>query len=120
MGAPMFGVFVMDSLAQHPEVKFGWQSVAAVDGVHVLWTSGHHHDGIAKRAHLDGVFGFTNRGFKRGFAIGRNRDIHPQVERVRNLGRLKANGDHCHSEVVGAVVVIIRAAENFVSVDITT
>ena len=107
-----------DVSVYNSEMKFGRIAIDAIDGVHVLRAGRHYNNHIAQCLQFDPVLWFRDSGLKSRAAIWGDGDVHPQIKRIWDRWRLKADGHKGHAQVICAVVVIFLAAKNFVTVDI--
>jgi hypothetical protein len=107
-----------DVSVYNSEMKFGRIAINAIDGVHVLRAGRHYNNHIAQCLQFDPVLWLRDSGLKSRAAIWGDGDIHPQIKRIWDGWRLKADGHKGHAQVICAVVVILLAAKNFVTVDI--
>ena len=90
----------------------------AVNRQDVLRTGRKGQDHMALGAREDVVPRLCHRWFEVDTAIRGERNVHPQVERTGNLGRSEAKLGHGGVEVVRAVVVVPRDAEERVPIAI--
>src|SRR6266571_8807660 len=87
-----------------------------VDGHHVLWTGreGDHTIQFSAQQHV--VFWLAYRWLEGQAAIGLHRNVHEEVPRRWCLRRLQAQFGERRGEIVGAVVMVCRAAEQGVAI----
>jgi len=96
-------------------MRLGGGHREAVDWQHVLWASREGDDAVHRGAQCDIAAGRADRRADLDTVAVEDRDVHEQVERRRGLGWGQAQRGQSCGEVVGAVVVMLRAAELLVA-----
>ena len=99
-------------------MHLGRLTVCTVDRDHVLRAGRHDYDTIHDRTKRHLIPGLAERLSPDDFAIGADRDVHPQVQRGRAVGCAQVDLAKRRMQIVGAIVVILAAAQCCVSVDI--
>lgn len=87
----------------------------AVDRDHVLWASGHDHDAIEDRTQCHVIPGLAERLSPRDLAVRADRNVHPEVQGGRTLRDPQIKLPQRNPQVIGAVVMILRAAQRGVA-----
>jgi hypothetical protein len=84
-------------------------AVRPVDRDHVLRAGRHDHDAVNCSAQRHKVSRFAEWLAPDDLAIGADRDVHPQVQRSRAVGRAKTQLRQGSMQIVSTIVMILPA-----------
>src|ERR1700724_1070123 len=96
-------------------MRLGWLHCETIDWQQILWAGGKCDNAVHLGAQRHITAGCADRGAHFDPVAVNDRDVHKKVQRCRRLRRLEPERGQSGSEVVGAVVVILRAAEELIA-----